>query len=322
MDLLHCLRRIPHVDVGTNVPMSQHTSFGIGGPADILVIPHTIEALAQAVKAVYAAGEEPMVMGNGTNMLVLDGGVRGVVIKVCNGLSRVTAHDDLVTAESGVRVASLCCTCADFGLSGLEWAAGIPGALGGALTMNAGANGGEVGQFVEWVRVVRPDGSIEKLSRAQLAFGYRYSSFQGIKAVIAQACLRLHPCDPVIIRERMCAVLEERCEKQPVAMPSAGCVFKRPKNDYAGRLLEEVGAKGLRVGGAVVSEKHANFIVNDGGATAADVLELIDLARTKVWDVFGVDLVPEVCVRGEPLPGQVRLNPDFSAMALAHGAGV
>lgn len=301
MNALQTLQQIPDLSVQSAVPMSGHTSFGIGGPADILVVPHTVAGLAEAIRTLYDLGQHPTVIGNGTNMLVLDGGIRGVVVKIANGMSAVRIEGDRVVAESGVRVASLCRTCADHGLGGLEWAAGIPGTLGGALTMNAGANGGEIGQFTEWVRYITPDGRLETRWSQEGDFGYRSSYFQGKDLVIAQAGLRLLPGEPAELREKMCGVLENRCQKQPVAMRSAGCVFKRPEGDYAGRLLEEAGAKGMRVGDALVSPKHANFIVNEGNATADDVLTLIEMVRQRVRDKFGVDLVPEICVMGEPI---------------------
>ena len=315
MDMLQSLQQVPDLDVDTDVPMSAHTSFGIGGPADILVTPHSVNALAQAVKTVYDAGQKPLIMGNGTNMLALDGGVRGVIIKVANGLSHVEVEDDLIIAEGGVRMASLCRTCADYGLASLEWAAGIPGTLGGALTMNAGANGGEIGRLTEWVKVITPQGDIETLDGDRLSFDYRWSCFQEMDAVIAQAGLRLQKCDPGTVRDDMRAVLEARCQKQPVTMPSAGCVFKRPDDDFAGRLLDEAGAKGMRVGDAVVSSKHANFIVNEGNATARDVLALIDEVKTKVKAAFDVDLVVEVCIVGEHLPGDAGATADPSPTA-------
>lgn len=302
MDILQSLRQIPDLDVETDVPMSAHTSFAIGGPADILVVPHAVPGLVQALRTTYDAGLTPTIIGNGTNTLVLDGGIRGVVIKVANGLSRVQVEDDVIIAESGARVACLCRVCADRGLGGMEWAAGIPGALGGALTMNAGANGGEIGQFVQWVKAVTPAGEIRILHRDELSFGYRDSCFRGGDLVIAQAALRLIKSNPATVTGDMLDTLKCRSDKQPVTMCSAGCVFKRPLNDYAGRLLDEAGAKGMRVGGAVVSTKHANFIVNAGDATARDVLELIDQVRDRVKVAFGVDLVVEVCVVGEPLP--------------------
>jgi UDP-N-acetylmuramate dehydrogenase len=300
MDLIDSLEQVADLDVDTNVPMSEHTSFRIGGPADLLVVPHTMEALASAVRLFREAGQKPVVIGNGTNLLVLDGGIRGVVVKIANGMSRVTVEDDLIIAESGVRMASLCSTCAHHGLGGLEWAAGIPGTLGGALMMNAGAHGGEIGPLTEWVKTVLPTGEFRTLQRQELTFGYRMSCFQGSPEVIVQAALRLVKDDPAVVHAKLCDIIETRCEKQPVAMPSAGCVFKRSPGEGAGRLVDWAGCKGMRVGGAVVSEKHANFIVNEGSATAADVLKLIEVVRAKVKERFDVDLKTEICILGEP----------------------
>jgi UDP-N-acetylmuramate dehydrogenase len=303
MSILQQLRQIPDLSVETCVPMAGHTSFGIGGPADILATPHTMEALAAALKAAHSTDIPLTVIGNGTNLLVLDGGIRGVVLKVANGLSRTRVEGDLIVAESGVRVASLCRICADEGLGGLEWAAGIPGTLGGALVMNAGAWGGEIGQLVEWVTVATRDGELRRLPREQITFAYRFSSFQGSPNVVAQAALKLVPSDPATVHSRLCEIIETRCEKQPLAMPSAGSVFKRSGDDGAGRFVDRAGCKGMRVGGAVVSEKHANFIVNDGNATARDVLELIQQVQAKVKSQFGLDLKTEICVVGEACCG-------------------
>lgn len=314
MDILQSLRQIPDLDVETDVPMSAHTSFAIGGPADILVVPHTIAGLVGAIEATSDGGQTPTIIGNGTNTLVLDGGIRGVVIKIANGLSRVEVDDDVIVAESGARVACLCRVCADRGLGGMEWAAGIPGALGGALTMNAGANGGEVGQFVQWVKAITPTGQIKTLHRDELSFGYRDSCFRESDLIIAQAALRLIKSNPATVWSDMLDTLKCRSDKQPVTMRSAGCVFKRPPNDFAGRLLDEAGAKGMRVGDAVVSTKHANFIVNAGNATARDVLELVDRVKARVKVAFGVDLIVEICIIGEPLAAS-EFTP---AMATAH----
>jgi len=305
----HTLSRVPDLDVQTDVPMSAHTSFGIGGPADMLVTPRTIDALAQVMRVTHEAGVRPLIIGNGTNMLVLDAGVRGVVVKLADGLNHIEARQDGLTVDGGVGLASLCSACAENGFGDMEWAAGIPGTAGGALTMNAGANGGEIGQFAQWVTIVTLQGERRTLQRDEMTFGYRTSSFQRMDCVIARAALRLPKADPAQIREKMCAVLEARCSKHPVAMPSAGCVFKRPLNDYAGRLLEEVGAKGMRIGGAIVSSKHANFIVNDGGATAEDVLQLIEIVRDRVREMFDVDLTTEICIVGEPSPSRPQESP-------------
>ncbi len=185
------------------------------------------------------------------------------------------------------------------GLTGLEFAAGIPGTLGGALIMNAGANGGEIGDITEWVDVVTATGDVRRLTHDELDFGYRHSALRDLGAAVLRVGLCLAEGDAGQIHCRLCDTIALRCATQPVSSPSAGSIFKRPEGDYAGRLLEEAGAKGMRVGRAAVSTKHANFVVNLGGATASDVIRLIDAARALVYERFGVLLEPEVCFAGE-----------------------
>jgi UDP-N-acetylmuramate dehydrogenase len=293
------LTRVEGVAVRENEPLSRHTSFGIGGPADLFVIPRHAEALRQVIRISTDEGIEPVVLGNGTNLIVRDQGIRGVVVRIAGPLNHVRTEETLAVAEAGATLASICFLCAQNGLAGLEFAAGIPGTLGGGLIMNAGANGGEMGDVTEWVEIARPDGSLVRLDGSALDFAYRHSSLKANDGAIVRAGLRLEPGNRTEIHRRLCDVIALRCAKQPVSLPSAGCIFKRPDDDYAGRLLEEAGAKGMRVGGAAVSRKHANFVVNLGGATAADVLKLIEAARERVYEKFGVTLEPEVCIVGE-----------------------
>jgi len=297
--LEHDLVRIPGLELRENEPLSRHTSFGIGGPADLLVIPSGPEALCAALAATYDAGIEPLLLGNGTNLIVRDGGIRGVVIRITTEMSALTFDGTRATVEAGASLATVCLQCARRGLSGLEFAAGIPGTIGGALIMNAGAYGGEIGDVTEWVEVATPDGRIERLSGPELSFGYRHSALRGLGRTVVRAGLRLQEGDPSDIHAALCDTMSTRCEKQPVSSPSAGSIFKRPEGDYAGRLLEAAGAKGLCVGRASVSKKHANFVVNLGGATASDVVRLIGAARELVHDKCDVWLEPEVCIVGE-----------------------
>jgi UDP-N-acetylmuramate dehydrogenase len=293
------LRRIPGLELKEDEPLSRHTSFGIGGPADLLLIPSSPEALRAALTAVRAVGIDPLVLGNGTNLIVRDGGIRGVVIRVAGEMSAVEFDGTTVTVEAGASLAAACLQCAHRGLSGLEFAAGIPGTVGGALIMNAGAYGGEIGDITEWVEVASPEGTIERIGSSDLSFGYRRSVLREHGHIVVRASLRLSAGNPSEIHASMCDTMETRCSRQPVSSPSAGSIFKRPEGDYAGRLLEAAGAKGMRVGRAAVSTKHANFVVNLGGATASDVIGLIEKARQVVHDRFGVLLEPEVCVVGE-----------------------
>jgi len=287
------------VEVLPNEPLSKHTSLGVGGPADLFVIPNSVDALCHVVRYATDAAIPAFVLGEGTNVVVRDGGVRGMVIKIGQNLAEIARDNCHVTAQAGARLAMLCRKCCEWGLSGLEFAAGIPGSVGGALVMNAGAYDGEMKNVVDWVLAIDADGTKHKLCRDELEMSYRHSVFQRNGMIIAEGQFAVRPDDGRAVRNRTYAVVEERCCKQPVAQRSAGSIFKRPEGDFAGRLLEDVGAKGLRVGGAKISEKHANFIVNCDGATAKDVLELIELVRRRVYDSFGVLLESEVLVVGQ-----------------------
>jgi UDP-N-acetylmuramate dehydrogenase len=298
-ELVAKLRSVADNWVTLDAAMSEQTSFGIGGKADVFVEPGTVAGLAACVRVAHEAGVQPVFIGAGTNVLVRDGGIRGVVIKVGPRLARVTVDGTHITAEAGARLATLCRESVSHGLSGLEFAAGIPGCVGGAVIMNAGAHGGEMGNVVSWVRVVQSDGSLRLLKRDELTFGYRASSLQGSGLCIAEAGFGLLRADPEQIHLALCETIERRCMKQPVSHSSAGSVFKRPDGDYAGRLVEEAGAKGMRVGGASISEKHANFIITEKAARAADVLALIEEVRSRVHKQSGIWLQPEVHVIGD-----------------------
>jgi|LSQX01.2.fsa_nt_gb UDP-N-acetylmuramate dehydrogenase len=298
-ELTAALEGLDNVAVLLDEPLAKHTSLGVGGPADLFVVPRSIEALQSAVK-LAATYDVPMhVLGEGTNLVVRDGGIRGMVLKMGRNLAQVRHDGNQVVAQAGARLALLCRKCCEWGLSGLEFASGIPGSIGGALVMNAGAYDGEMAHVVEWVMAIDRSGEKLKLHRDELGMSYRRSVFQDNGMLIACAAFLLTPCDHRVIRSRIYSVVEERCGKQPVARRSAGSIFKRPEGDYAGRMLEEVGAKGMRVGGAMISEKHANFIVNHDHATATDVLALIAHVRQRVHDRFGVWLQTEVVTVGD-----------------------
>ncbi|MEN6305366.1 MAG: UDP-N-acetylmuramate dehydrogenase [Armatimonadia bacterium] len=287
------------VEVHEHEPMSAHTSFGIGGPADILAIPQTLAALRQVLAAVAEAQLPLLIIGNGTNIIVRDGGFRGVVVKLGEQLGRIRQEGTRIVAESGASLGRVCVFAADAGLAGLTWAAGIPGTIGGAVWMNAGASGGDMGHCVERLVAYDLAGGEVALEHDELDFSYRHSALQERALVVAEVTLKLEPGDPVALHRELCETIEQRCGKQPLKEPSAGCIFKRPPTDYAGRLIESVGGKGLTVGGAQISSKHAGFIVNTGGATANDVLELVQLVRQRVYDQHGIWLEQEVCVVGE-----------------------
>lgn len=293
------LDTVAGVEVLRDEPMSNHTSFGIGGPADILALPHSPQALQELLRVCHAHGLHPLVIGNGTNVLVRDGGIRGVVIKLAENLSEIQRRGTTIEAQSGASLARLCVMAADWGLAGLGFAAGIPGSVGGAVWMNAGAWNEDIGSLVRQVDAFDLTGLPVALDHQALDFSYRHSSLQESDLIITSVIFDLREGNPRRLHAELCETIEKRCCKQPVAQASAGCIFKRPPCDFAGRLVEIVGGKGMRVGGAMISEKHANFIISDGTATARDVLELLELVRTRVHEQEGIWLDPEVRVLGE-----------------------
>ena len=280
-------------------PLSRVTSFHIGGNADLAVYPADAEAFAYALDAVAQAGVPYTVIGNGSNTLVRDGGFRGVVF-VTTDMRRVTIDGTRLTGGCGVLLGSVGTNASRAGLAGAEFANGIPGTLGGAVYMNAGAYGGQLADIVcETVCYDLDAKQVLHLDNAAQHFGYRHSVFMEKNYIILSATLQLTKDEPDAIRARMNDYLARRREKQPLEYPSAGSVFKRPEGHFAGKLIEDAGLKGLRVGGAEVSPKHAGFIVNVGGATARDVLELIERIREKVYAMSGVTLECEIRTIGE-----------------------
>lgn len=280
-------------------PLSRVTSFHIGGNADLAVYPADAEAFAYALDAVVQAGVPYTVIGNGSNTLVRDGGFRGVVF-VTTDMRRVTIDGTRLTGGCGVLLGSVGTNASRAGLAGAEFANGIPGTLGGAVYMNAGAYGGQLADIVcETVCYDLDAKQVLHLDNAAQHFGYRHSVFMEKNYIILSATLQLTKDEPDAIRARMNDYLARRREKQPLEYPSAGSVFKRPEGHFAGKLIEDAGLKGLRVGGAEVSSKHAGFIINVGGATARDVLELIERIREKVYAMSGVTLECEIRTIGE-----------------------
>ena len=295
------LRKILRGTVRSSEPMSRHTSYRIGGPADIYVEPADCDDLSSAVSFANNEGLPVTVIGRGTNVLVRDGGVRGVVIAT-SGLKDLRFNGTDARAEAGVSLPGLVRQAINRGLGGLEFAAGIPGSIGGAVTMNAGAHGGAVGNLLKSVLAVRPDGSLQELPGNECEFEYRSSVFRGGGTVVASALFSLTPGDPAGLREEVRDHLHQRRSTQPLGYPNAGSVFKNPSGGSAGRLIDLAGMKGLQVGMAQVSQQHANFIVNLGGATARDVQALIDKIRAAVWEKHGTVLDLEIDVVGEDLP--------------------
>ena len=281
----------PELELLERESMSRHTTFRVGGPVSLMALPRTTEQAVQAVRAATEEGITPFFLGNGSNLLVPDGGVDAFVIKMA-GLNEITVEGDRITAQSGVLLSRLAVTARDHGLTGLEFAHGIPGSLGGAVTMNAGAYDGEMAQVVTSVTYLTADGQVETTN--QFDFSYRHSAFSDGTRMILSATMQLQPGDPAAIRARMEELMERRKSKQPLEWPSAGSTFKRPEGYFAAALIDQCGLKGLTVGGAQVSEKHAGFVINKGGATCADILELMEQVKRRVREQTGVTLEPEV----------------------------
>ncbi|MEW6032625.1 MAG: UDP-N-acetylmuramate dehydrogenase [Bacillota bacterium] len=299
---------VPADRILREVPMSLHTSFRIGGPADYLVTVESPAELSSVLECCERSGTPFLLLGRGTNILVRDGGMRGVVLRLAGEFLDVSYEGPEVEAGAAVPLSELARDCGRKGLSGLEFAVGIPGTVGGAVVMNAGAYEREMRDVVESAVVFRPGGPgrgrPERLSARDLDFGYRTSRPQREGWIVLSARFGLEPGDPVEIRRREEDYTERRRARQPLDLPSAGSAFKRPPGGYAGTLIEASGCRGLRVGDAQVSERHAGFVVNLGAATATDVLELMRRVRDAVYERFGVWLEPEIRVVGEDLPDE------------------
>lgn len=280
-------------------PMTKHTSFHIGGPAELMAQPQSEAELQSLLLKAAEAAVPVTLVGNGSNLLVRDKGIRGLVIKLGSMLRDIKVSGNVLTFGSGVSLAQASKKAAELGLSGMEFAVGIPGSIGGAVYMNAGAYDGEMSKVVKSVRVMDAAGEVSELSVGELDFGYRHSALQGSGKIVTSVTVELAAGDKQAIAEKMADFSNRRITKQPLELPSAGSVFKRPPGYFAGTLIDQTGLKGYTVGGAQVSTKHAGFVVNIGGATAADVLQLISDVQEKVFAAHGVHLEPEVLVLGE-----------------------
>jgi len=285
--------------VRTDEPMTGHTSFHIGGPADILVIPESLDDIRTVLGFARENGIPLTVLGNGSNVLVRDKGIRGIVLKMGHALKRWHQEGSEFTFESGISLAQCCRIVGEAGLTGMEFAVGIPGSLGGAVYMNAGAYDGEMKNVVRSVLVTDRSGELRTLSPEDLQFGYRHSALQGRDDIILEVRVICETGDKEKILAKMEDFSGRRISKQPLELPSAGSTFKRPEGYFAGCLIEQSGLKGFRIGGAEVSVKHAGFIVNADHATAADVLQLIEHVQNCVYQKFSVRLTPEILVLGE-----------------------
>ena len=275
-------------------PMSRHTTFRVGGPADFFVTPKAKEEVRDVIRICKEAGMPYYIIGNGSNLLVSDAGYRGVIVQIYKEMNEVKVEGDLVKAQAGALLSGIAAKALGAELSGFEFASGIPGTIGGACVMNAGAYGGEMKDVLESVTVLTGEGEIIELGRNELELGYRTSVIAKKGYIVLGAVLKLERGDGEKIKTYMDELKEKRVTKQPLEYPSAGSTFKRPEGYFAGKLIEDAGLRGFQVGGAQVSEKHCGFVINRNHATAADIMELMRQVQIRVKENSGVDLEPEV----------------------------
>lgn len=291
--------RIPGVCIEENVPMAQYTSFRAGGKARMMVIPADAEQLSAVLGVLSGSGVQYMVLGNGTNILVKDSGYDGVIVKIGSGFDYVRQEGCRLVCGSGTRMSVAAKAALEGGLSGFEFASGIPGFTGGAVFMNAGAYGGEMKDILRRAKIVSKDGSREFYMTAdELEMGYRHTKLHDTGDIVTEVEFVLEEGNRTQIKAKMSELMEKRNSRQPVNFPSAGSFFKRPEGYFAGKLIQDAGLKGLSVGGAQVSELHSGFIINRGGATATDILQLMEIVQARVFDEFGVRLETEVRIIG------------------------
>ena len=286
-------------NVWLNEPLSKHTTYKIGGPADVMVQPRSVEQVVSVIRACNQMDVPFFVMGNGSNLLVRDGGVRGVVLNIASAMSDVAVDGNRITAGAGALLGHIVKCALEAALSGLEFASGIPGSFGGAAAMNAGAYGGDMKSILQSVTAIDRDGNPVILKGEELDMGYRKSALRSRGLIMIEGELELTPAPKEQIREKMEELGAKRRRMQPLWLPSCGSVFKRPEGHFIGKLIEEAGLKGTQVGGAQVSTLHANFIVNLGGATAKNVLDLIEVVKRRVLEHSGIAIETEVIVIGE-----------------------
>ena len=284
--------------VRENEPMKLHTTFRVGGPADVLVTPDT-ESLPEVIGLCKKHNLPYYVIGNGSNLLVGDKGIRGVVIAMTNRMGEILCDGEVITAGAGATLAQIASLAAGKGLTGFEFAAGIPGTLGGAVVMNAGAYGGEMKDVITSAVVLDKEGNLKELPVDELDLSYRHSCIPEKEYVVLRVTMKLQRGEEEAIRAKMAELREQRVTKQPLEYPSAGSTFKRPEGYFAGKLIMDAGLRGYQVGGAQVAEKHCGFVINKNNATAADIVQLMQDVSAKVKEQFGVSLEPEVKMIGE-----------------------
>ena len=297
-DLL--IRKIDEEYIIENVPMAEHSSFKAGGNADLMVLPQSIDQLKEVLQILAGCDYPYMILGNGSNILVRDGGYRGIMVKMGSAFDDVQVDGNRVVCGAGALLSVAAKTAAAAGLAGLEFASGIPGSIGGAAFMNAGAYDGEMKFVLEKARVISKDGSADRyMTPDELDMGYRHTVLHETGDIVAEAVFKLEAGNIDEIKAKIADLTQRRNSKQPVSFPSAGSFFKRPTGYFAGKLVQDAGLKGLTVGGAQVSELHSGFVINIGGATATDILQLMEIVQQTVMDKFGVMLEPEVRIIGE-----------------------
>lgn len=285
-------------NIKTDEVMRKHTSFKVGGPADVMVYPVNFNMVKNLISFFKTNNINYYVMGNGSNLIIKDGGFRGVVINLTK-LNEITVNDDTIIAQCGALLSLVARRALEKGLTDLEFAAGIPGSIGGAIAMNAGAYDGDMSKVVVSALVIDDNGEILELSRDELQLSYRNSIVLNKGYVVLETKLKLHHGDAEAIKVKMNDFAERRRSKQPLEYPSAGSTFKRPEGYFAGKLIQDAGLKGKSVGDAQVSEKHSGFIINKGNATAREIMELINVVQNTVFDMYGVELHTEVRIVGE-----------------------
>ncbi|MCI1931178.1 MAG: UDP-N-acetylmuramate dehydrogenase [Clostridia bacterium] len=279
--------------------MNCHTSFRTGGQADIYISPDSIESLVNVIKTAKESNYKCTILGNGSNTLVKDGGIEGIVIQISDGLSEIYVSENEITAKSGALLSAVSAAAYENSLEGFEFASGIPGSFGGAVFMNAGAYGPEMKDVLKWVKVLDENLNIKTVLPEELKLSYRNSILQKNGWIVVEGCICLKKGIKSDIAAKMSELSRRRRDKQPLQYPSAGSTFKRPEGYFAAKLIEDCGLKGVQIGGAQVSEKHAGFIINkSGSATSRDILDLIELCRNTVKLKFNVELIPEVRIIG------------------------
>lgn len=291
-------RFVPEENIRLQEPMAGHTTFRIGGPADCFVQLENKEQLIQVQRYLRQVGMPFFILGNGSNLLVSDKGYRGIVLQIGQRMSRITVAGNIITAQAGAPMSQIARAALEHGLTGLEFASGIPGTIGGGVVMNAGAYDGELSGIVTQVNVVNGEGEYMELENESMEFGYRTSIIRNNSFTVTEVIMKLEKGDREQIKAKMEDLAARRREKQPLEYPSAGSTFKRPRGNFAGKLIMDAGLRGFQIGGAKVSEKHCGFIINTGNATAEDVRDVISEVQERVKEMFHVDLEPEILFLG------------------------